>query len=101
MKARQSEAASAGLAVVFTSQDATPEVAAAYVRDEAMPWPYLPPGAGGEVRALGGRSTPDLVVVDRQGRILCRAYTPQGRYLGAAQVFEAALAALKTASPAR
>lgn len=81
-----------GYQVVFVSKDETAQAAADYAAAEAMPWPYLPPHTGGparEIARFGARSgVPDMVVVDAQGRVLCRAYTQSGRYLGVSDVFE-------------
>jgi hypothetical protein len=86
------EPAQLGYQVVFVSRDASSEAAASYAAEERMPWAYLPPAAGGraqEVAVLSGRSVPDMVVVDSKGRVLCRAYGPDGRYRGVSQVFDA------------
>lgn len=81
-----------GYEIVFVSGDRSPETALAYVKAEKMPWPYLPPGVRGPAKTVAdqaGRSLPDMVVTDARGRVLCRAYTPEGRYLGVSQTFQA------------
>ncbi len=90
------EPAALGYEIVFVSRDRDAKAAAAYAAAEAMPWPYLPPNAVREVSSLGARSLPDMVVVDEAGRILCRAYAPDGRYLGAVEMLEALRASLRS-----
>lgn len=69
------EARRLGYEVVFISRD-RPGKDLEYVRDAAMPWPYLPAAATGaavQVVAAGRHALPDMIAVDGEGRILCRA----------------------------
>ena len=93
------EPAELGYEVIFVSMDTPPEDLA-YVKAAGMPWPFLDAAGRRSARALTHPGTPvlpDLVVVDRLGRVLCRSVNSSGRALGVRQTFtlmrEARLAA--------
>lgn len=90
------EPAVLGYELIFVSKD-TPPKDVAYVRAIGMPWPYLRDDTVGALASIGGRVLPDLVVVDRFGRVLCRAVDATGRSAGVRQTFDRMRAARRRA----
>lgn len=88
---RDGDEARLDYAYVFVSLDRSRAEAARYAREEAMDWLILPPDAAERrpaVLALGARTPPDVVVIDRQtGTIMCHA-SQRGQYLGARATLE-------------
>lgn len=90
-------AAGADTEVVFVSLDTTEADMRRYMRLQQMPWPAiahqrlrtLP-----SVRALGGAAPPNLVLIDRQGRVLASAWSGR-RYTGLQPVLDAWLQAVQ------
>ncbi|MCD9097280.1 alkyl hydroperoxide reductase [Luteimonas fraxinea] len=73
-------AAGADTEVVYVSLDNAESDMRRYMRRQAMPWPAIEHRrlrALPAIRALGGVAPPNLVLVDRQGRVLASAW--QGR----------------------
>lgn len=94
------EPAELGYELIFVSQD-TPPKDVAYVKAMDMPWPYLRAearSAAGAVTNVGGHVLPDLVVIDRSGRILCQAVDATGRSAGVRRTFEQMRAARRSAT---
>jgi|GEM_PF-4432697 len=90
------EPARLGYEVVFVSRD-RPGDDLAYAREAAMPWPFV--GAprdrrGRDLTELGGDVLPNLIAVDRRGRVLCRAVDPSGRSSGVRRTFDRLRAAM-------
>jgi thiol-disulfide isomerase/thioredoxin len=78
-----------GYEVIFVSMDTPPEDLA-YVKAADMPWPYLNAVGRRSLRGLvspGSPVLPDLVVIDRAGRVLCRTASSSSRALGIRQTF--------------
>ncbi len=93
-------AAGADTQVVYVSLDESEREMRRYMRRQQMPWPaidYRRLRALPAVRALGGIAPPNLVLIDRHGRVIASGW--QGRrYTGLAPVLKAwtASAALPT-----
>jgi len=90
-------AAGADTEVVFVSLDESELEMRRHMQRLSMPWPALArhrlPSLPA-VRALAGKGTPNLVLVDRAGRVLASAWQG-GAYAGADSVLEAWLACFR------
>lgn len=74
--------------VVFVSLDRSERAMLRYMQQQQMPWPavdYRRLASLPAVRLLAGKGPPNLVLIDRQGRILASAWQ-DGAYLGTAKV---------------
>ncbi|MBB3342769.1 thiol-disulfide isomerase/thioredoxin [Luteimonas sp. RC10] len=84
-------AAGADTEVVYASLDESAAQMRRTMRLRAMPWPAIEPRRLrmlGPVRALGGIAPPNLVLVDREGRVLASGWDGR-RYLGLQPVLQA------------
>lgn len=88
-------AAGADTEVVYVSLDTSESEMRRYMRLQSMPWPAIDPRrlrGLPALRALGGLAPPNLVLLDRDGRVLATGW--QGRrYAGLQPVLEAWLRA--------
>ena len=83
-------AAGANTEVIYVSQDTSQAQMRHAMQGQGMPWPainYRRIDAVPALRRLAGQAPPNLVLIDRQGRVRASAW--QGRrYLGTAQVMQ-------------
>ena len=82
--------AGASTEVVYVSLDSRESDMRRYMRRQAMPWPAIDHRrlrGLAAIRALGGTAPPNLVLVDRQGRVLASAWDGR-RYSGLQQVLQ-------------
>lgn len=91
-------AAGADTEVVYVSLDESAREMRRYMRRQQMPWPaidYRRLRALPAVRALGGLAPPNLVVIDRDGKVIASGW--QGtRYTGLAPVLKVWTARIAT-----
>jgi thiol-disulfide isomerase/thioredoxin len=83
------------LAAVFMNEDPQLDQMLGYMKDEKMPFPGVPQSSWQQnnvVAQYAGKIIPDLVIIDRFGKILVSREDPNGQMSGA----DDALAAFKT-----
>lgn len=76
------------LAVVMMSNDNSDTAMIGYMKEESMPWPAVPHKSLGQSPLLlgyAGSGIPQLVIVDKNGKVLADTYVG-GRYLGPQRV---------------
>lgn len=85
------QAAGADTEVVYISLDTSAADMRRYMRKQSMPWPAIDHRRLRQLtalRALGGTAPPNLVLVDREGRVIANAWDGH-RYLGLQKVLKA------------
>lgn len=96
-------AAGADTDVVYVSLDASQRAMHRYMRQQQMPWPAIDHrrlSALPAVRKLGGPAPPNLVLVDRDGRVLAGGWNGR-RYSGLQPVLRAWLRHAETPNSAK
>lgn len=76
--------------VIFVSSDRSEEDMAGYMEDAEMPWPAVEFSRKQRARSLtrhAERGIPNLVVVDRDGKVLAKSYV-DGNYVGPREVLD-------------
>ena len=83
--------AGADTEVVYVSLDTTTADMHRYMRQQQMPWPAIDHRrlrTVAAIRALGGMAPPNLVLIDRDGRVLANGWNGR-RYRGLPAVLDA------------
>lgn len=84
------QAAGAETEVVYVSLDTSASEMRRYMRRQSMPWPAIDHRRLRQlpaIRALGGMAPPNLVLIDREGRVLASAWDGR-RYIGLQAVLQ-------------